>query len=485
MKRPRILVIGAGPAGLSAGVHLLEQAGGEVDVELVSMGHHFGGKTASWRDSEGYVVDHGFHAVFGFYEETKALARRAGVDLKKALVKSNGLFRYYDERVGRIEEFKFAHHPLVMLGRYGRFPGLSVGERAGLTRAGIRIAQTISAQGLEALDDICYRAFLLQHGTPPSVLEHPMVREVHELAFNHPFEISTYIVLKWAELAGHCYYDATFDYICGSWSEQLWDPIARYFSRLGGTTTLRQKLVRLEHQGSRLSAVHFAVPDQERAHPDGQPWPGEVPTVPGSERRDDHFDAVICTAPAACFAELNPGDELWSEPFFGNIRKLTSVSTLSLQLWLKEPTPGRIDGSIATLPLPLGYVIDYKRLVPQFDQDPRYQAALEWVGGEVGYESLSDDDLIASTRAALASVPGFEGTEKRDPVHTVLRRNRSNHQRYLLTEPGTLKFRPKVETPLAGLYLAGDWVRNEVDGPSMEGAIRCGKAAARAVLRTL
>lgn len=485
MKRRRVLVIGAGPAGLSAGVHLLEEAGREVEVELVSMGHHFGGKAASWRDAKGFVVDHGFHAVFGFYEELKALARRAGVDSSRALVRSRGLFRYFDERSGTLEEFRFAHHPLVMLGRYARFPGVSFAEKAALTLTGLRLQQTIARRGLEALDEVCYRALLLQHGAPPSVLAHPMFREVHELAFNHPYEISAYIVLLWAQLAGHCYEDATFDYIGGSWSEQLWDPIARYFERLGGTVRLREKLTRLEHGGGKLRAVHFATPDQPRAHPEGKPWPDAVPTVPGSERRDERFDAVISTLPAACFAELNPGDPLWDDPFFGGLRELQSVSTLSLQVWLKERTPGEIDGSIATLPLPLGYLIDTKRLVPEFERDERYGASLEWVGGEVGYEAQSDEQLVASARAALARVPGFEGTDREAPVHTVLRRNRANHQRYLLTEPGTLKFRPGTHTPLGRLFLAGDWVKNPIGTPSMEGAVRSGRAAAEAVLRAL
>ncbi|MHB8877613.1 MAG: FAD-dependent oxidoreductase [Myxococcaceae bacterium] len=483
--RPRVVVVGAGPAALSAGIHLLEEAGGELEVELVSMGHQFGGKAASWRDPDGYVIDHGFHAVFGFYEEMKSLLKRAGVNLKTALVPAKGLFRFFDERTGTLEQFKFAHNPLVMLGRYARFPGLSFRERMGLSAATARMAQTMASTSLESLDDLCYSAFLLQHGTPRSVLDHPMMREVYELAFNHPFEISTYIVLRWAELSGHCFYDATFDYIAGSWSEQCWDPLARYFGRLGGTVRLRQKLERLETSGSRLTALHFATPDQGRHHVAGAPWPGAVPVDPGSARRDDRFDAVICAIPAACFVELNPGGELWNDRYFGDMRNLTSVSTLSLQVWLKDPTPGGIGDSIAALPLPLGYLVDYKPLVPEFQQDGRYGAALEWVGGDVGYESVPDEELIRNARRALAQVPGFEGTDAKAPVHLSLRRNRANHQRYLLTDPGTLRFRPRVRSPVQGLFLAGDWVRNEVEGPSMEGAIRSGKAAARAVLESL
>ena len=486
-KRPRILVVGAGPAGLSAGVHLLEKAGRDVSVEIISMGHHLGGKAASWRDPQGFVIDHGFHAVFGFYEEMKGLLRRAGVDLSRALVKSDGLFRYYDERSRRVERFQFAHHPLVMLARYGAFPGLTFSERMQLTAAFTRMAATVAkTPKLHDLDDICYRAFLAQHGVPASVFRHPMLREAHELAFNHPYEISTFVVLKWAALAGHCYYDASFDYGAGSFSEQFWDPIGRYFERLGGTVRLRQKLVRLEHADDELTALHFATPDNAGFHQDGRNvWPTIVPTAAGTELREEGFAAVICTLPAACFLELNPGDPLWNHPFFGGMHNLTSVPTLSLQVWLEEETPGRIDSSIAALPLPLGYVVDYKRLVPEFARDDRYGAALEWVGGEVGYEHWSDERIISGARAELAKLPGFGGTDQAEPVHVSLRRNRANHNRYLLTDPGTWQFRPTVQTPLTRLYLAGDWVRNDIVTPSMEGAIRTGKAAAQAVLKTL
>ncbi|MHB8418197.1 MAG: FAD-dependent oxidoreductase [Myxococcales bacterium] len=489
--KPRILIVGGGPAGLSAGVHLLEAAGRDVDVEIVSMGHHLGGKASSWRDPEGYSIDHGFHAVFGFYEEMKSLARRAGVELHRALASSHGTFRWFYARSGAVDRFSFARNPLVMLHRYYDFPGLRESERRALVAASVRMAAAIGAAGdLEKLDDICYRAFLLDHGVPESVLRHPMFREVYELAFNAPHEISTYIVIHWARLAGDCYDDATFDYFAGGPGELFWDPIARYYSRLGGTLRVREKLVGLEHRDGKLVALRFAIPDNPRFHECGKlRWPVAVPVaVPvaaGTERREEGFAAVICTLPAACFQELNPGDELWRDPFFGNIRQLTSVSSLSLQLWTREAFPRGGEGMIATLPLPFGYAIDYKPMVPEFSSDPRYGAALEWVGAEDGYEQLSDEDLIRRARAGLSLARGFEGVAEATPVHTSLRRNRGNHQRYLLTDPGTLKFRPRVETPLRGLYLAGDWVRNEIDIPSMEGAIRSGKAAAKLVLERL
>ena len=483
-KRPRILIIGAGPAGLSAGVHLLEAAGDSIDVEIIAMGHHLGGKAASWRDPQGYSIDHGFHAVFGFYEEMKALARRAGIDLGKALVSSHGEFRYYDARFGTEETFTFAHNPLVMLSRYYNFPGLTQAERDALVAASGRMAQTIAGlASLEQLDDVCYRAFLTQHGVPSSVLSHPMLREVYELAFNAPHEISTYIVLHWARLAGRSYYDASYDYFAGGPSELFWDPISKYFERLGGKLRVREKLIGLRHEGGKLLALQFGIPDNPRFHQDGKrPWPVVVPVMEGARYEETDFAAVVCALPAACFLEAQPRGLALGGPVLRPPAKPDQR---------EQPVPADVDARVVHA----RRAWRDRHLAAAARLRHRLQAAGAGVparrplrrGAGVGRRRrrLRDDErrrAIRSGRASLSRTPGFEGVESSEVVHVSLRRNRGNHQRYLLTDPGTLKFRPTVKTPLQGLFLAGDWVRNEIDIPSMEGAIRCGKAAAHQVL---
>jgi isorenieratene synthase len=483
----RILVIGAGPAGLSAGVHLKEDAGARVEVEIISMGHHLGGKAASWRDPAGYSIDHGFHAVFGFYDQMRSLARRAGVDLGDALVSSRGVNHFFDPDTGRLFTNKMHHGALQQLAAT-KVPYLTDVENHELSDAVVRMFRTVTAtDNLESLDDVCFKAFMLEHGAPARFLRSPLYRQIEELAFNTPHEISTYIVLKGTKLLGHCYDDAVFSYIAGGISEKFWDPIGKYFEKLGGKLRIRQKLCALGHDGGKLTSLSFGIPDNPGFHMNGtKPWPVEVPVAKGSEFVESSFDAVICTLPAACFVELNPGDAaLWGDPFFGNVRNLTSVSTISLQAWLKETPSTGIKGTVNGLSLPMSYAADQKALVPEFARDNRYGAAIEWVGAEDGYADVPDATLIADARADLARVPGFENTNGSEPVHLSLRRNRDNHQRYLLTDPGTLKFRPTVKTPLEGLFLAGDWVRNEIDIPTMEGAVRCGKEAAKQALAHL
>src|SRR3970040_1276836 len=134
-RRPRVVVGGGGPAGLSAGVHLLEGAGEEVAVDLITLGHHAGGKAGSWRDKDGFSVDHGFHAVFGFYSEMRSLAKRSGVDLDAALVSNRGVSTFWDPVTGERHDFKAAHNPLVMAARAASAPGLSGEDRKALATA--------------------------------------------------------------------------------------------------------------------------------------------------------------------------------------------------------------------------------------------------------------------------------------------------------------------------------------------------------------
>ena len=50
-------------------------------------------------------------------------------------------------------------------------------------------------------------------------------------------------------------------------------------------------------------------------------------------------------------------------------------------------------------------------------------------------------------------------------------------------EPGTLKFRPSpAPLTLSNLRLAGDWTKNGVDIPSMEGTVTSALLAAQSIL---
>ena len=109
---------------------------------------------------------------------------------------------------------------------------------------------------------------------------------------------------------------------------------------------------------------------------------------------------------------------------------------------------------------------------------------LYFVGQETGAEDMSDEQLLNKCLENLAPLPGYERIDRAGIIHYQVIRNRSVDKQYFNTEPGIQRFRPHARTSIDGLWLAGDWVRSELDFPCMEAAIRSGLAAADLVLES-
>src|SRR4029078_2028814 len=75
-RKKRAVVLGAGPAGLSAAMALAES--GEHEVHVYQMGWRAGGKCATGRDAGHFRTrQNGSHYLFGCYHNAFALIRRA------------------------------------------------------------------------------------------------------------------------------------------------------------------------------------------------------------------------------------------------------------------------------------------------------------------------------------------------------------------------------------------------------------------------
>src|SRR3954465_10704698 len=86
--KKRALVLGAGPAGLSAAFALIES--GEYDVHVYQMGWRAGGKCATGRDAGHFRArQNGSHYLFGCYHNSFALVRRAHEVLSRSPVKED------------------------------------------------------------------------------------------------------------------------------------------------------------------------------------------------------------------------------------------------------------------------------------------------------------------------------------------------------------------------------------------------------------
>ncbi len=188
----KVLVVGAGPAGLAAAEALLDQGAGKVEVELVTLGHHLGGKAASWRDEKGRVVEHGQHVVLGFYRELKALLRRSGVSPRDTLVPSHGHYQYYEDRDHRSHDLYVGDFLPKLLVDWVKYTGFSHAEKSEITGFVVRLAMELGGRISEELDDLCFSAWALSRGVPLSVAQTNLFRANREVQLNWPGEISAY-----------------------------------------------------------------------------------------------------------------------------------------------------------------------------------------------------------------------------------------------------------------------------------------------------
>ena len=294
--RTRVLVVGAGPAGLAAAARLLEEAGDHVRVRLATLGHHLGGKASSWRDSEGRIIDHGQHVVLGWYWELKALLRRAGVDVEARLVSNEGHTYVHEPRDGGLHDLALKRNPLHVLFRTATYSGFTPEETANVTGFILRNLGTFfGAQDLEAYDDVCFSAWCLENGLSPSIVQTEAFHISRDAQLNWPGEISAYVQLKELQEVARDYRTSEYGFPDGGMSERFWKPILSYIAEMGGEYEMMRQLVGLRHEGSRITAALFAEPDaaghdEEGRDPGRSRYEDTVPEKQGTQTADEDFD---------------------------------------------------------------------------------------------------------------------------------------------------------------------------------------------------
>ena len=135
MSRPDAIVIGAGFAGLSAAVRLV-QAGARVLV--VEQARRLGGRATAFADPQtGEIVDNGQHVLFGCYRETFDFLRAIDAHQNVALAERLDI-EVVDRHAAR-SRLVTPHWapPLHLVGGLLRWSALGLRDRAAALRMGL------------------------------------------------------------------------------------------------------------------------------------------------------------------------------------------------------------------------------------------------------------------------------------------------------------------------------------------------------------
>lgn len=233
-EQPRVVVIGAGIAGLSAATGLAERG---VKVDLVEQRPYLGGRVGGWTDSlpDGTEVamNRGFHAFFRQYYNLRSLLRRVDPDL--AMLRPVDDYPLIDGE-GRRDTFQGLPMtpPFNAMAFALRSPTFRVRDLLRLNARAAAPLAAVSVPGIyDLLDHLDAESFLRDINFPPAA-RHLAFEVFSRSFFSEPRDLSA------AELAAmfHIYFLGSsegliFDVANANFDGALWNPLGRYLQGIG------------------------------------------------------------------------------------------------------------------------------------------------------------------------------------------------------------------------------------------------------------
>ena len=443
----KIAIVGGGIASFVAGITLREKLpNAAITLYSAASETMLGGQLASWNE-QGYPVEHGLHALFGFYDHILPILKKIGA--YENLTRSKEHIFIHGR--GAIHRFDLRTWPAT-------YRGFTTAQKVQLLAAAPAIGKIVlevKRKGFgvfDSYDQYDLRALAHMHGVPESVLQSGFFRQFYEAAFNAPSELSAAVALesiyKIFSRRWHYYFNLPT-------TASIISPLQRYFTHTcRGRIECSQKLTRVRTDDAGVQVVGLDFENQATG--------GRISV---------EADEYVLALGLEDFKQLDFGAVASQHVYFRNVQRLQTVSSFSIQAWFKEdPVPRGIDSMVTGMPEPFGIVCPITRVrATQPPEDLALRHEIIATGPERGYEDTPDQVVKSGFIKGLREA-GFRIPDDPAHMHVLLRRNREPFHRYLLTRPGELPLRPPHQSPLENLCLAGAWVRNEFALPCVEAA---------------
>lgn len=468
---PRVVVLGSGIAGLVAAWELALRGQRPLVLEAASIA---GGRTSTWRDDEGRIVDTGLHVVADHYLNLQQVLARLGVAERLLWVDKHTYLR-----AGRppMAWYFSPYRPPFHLLRPTREMPLSLASRLSVGRAAITLASMDQAD-LAALDGETYLEWHRRMG-----LRRDFFLELAEAASDAatflPVErASARAVISWLKYLMRHRRAGDVGLFRGTLAEAMIDPLVAAITELGGEVRLSSAVTRLvlADDGRRVTHVEVAP---SRVKGPLHTVSGEVAIADGRARiACDHLvSALSVQGLQRVLAASGDGiaGAIGLQPMMG----LRTTPALSLITTFDRPITPVPEGAPLCTGVAMRDFIDLEILGREGlvrGAGSTYQFVITRSDLRLGDP---DAKVIADIVGDLQAVwPGARGA--RVVAHALERIGAA----MFAAEPGAHALRPEVGTRLANFFVAGDFTRHELNA-SMEGAAFSGRRAADAVLRSI
>lgn len=448
----RVAVIGAGLAGLTAATYLAER---RFAVTLFERNSYLGGKIGAWTttmpDGETVPIAHGFHAFFRHYYNLREFLAHVGADRRfvaledyRILARDGAVYSFRGiERIPLLNLFSLAHHGLYRLRDVASGPA----GREMAVFARYDGERTVEAYDTQSFHDFAERAQL------PASLR-LMFTTFARAFFADARHLSMAELIK----SFHAFYlshdhGLIYDYPDGDYGETILAPIRRNLDAGGARIRLGAAVDRIERGGAGGLVI-----DGER------------------------FDAVVVAANAAAARQILERSPILEESaaLRERVAQLRSGQRYAMwRLWLDRDSSRSQPVFVTTERI---RVLDSVSAYHRIERE-----AQDWVarhGGGVfelhSYalpDEVGDDDDVRRQFLEDLYVYFPELREAR-----LLHEHLQVRDDFTAYHVGLARHRPPVESGIADLFLAGDWVQLPCPAMLMEAACTAGLLAANAIL---
>ncbi len=444
-------MIGGGLAGLAAGIALAESSW---RVRLYEQRPFLGGRATSYVLPDGEHVDNCQHVTLGCCTNLEDFYRRIG---------AVGKIKFFDRLLfldpqGRKGEMRtgFLPAPFHLAGSFAAFAPLTLLDKLSIARAMLDILQTHGKPAdLQEEGGVSMLEWLRRRGQTKRAIER-FWRVVLVSALNEELDRTDArfgVDVFWkAFLSNSTGYRLGVPVVPLA---NLYDECKSEIERRGGQVVLRAPVRGLQIENGALSGVRF------------------------DEGREETADAYIFAVPHTALAELLPESMKQSDPALGNLHKIKSAPITGVHFWFDRPVMA--EPFVTLLDTTTQWIFNKTALYADSNEKGNNPASGQYLQLVISasYDLLQKprqeiiDLCLGEVREALPAARDAKLVKA-----TVIKEASATFS----PEPGVDRWRPKQQTSVPRLFLAGDWT--DTGWPAtMEGAVRSGYLAAEALLR--
>jgi uncharacterized protein with NAD-binding domain and iron-sulfur cluster len=452
-QKPRVVVVGAGWAGLGATHHLAQQG---YDVTLLEAGPHPGGLVAGW-ETAGKSVEAGIHGFWYPYRNIFSLIDRLGIQPFTPYTRSS----QYSPQGLEVESPLFQAQPYLPspLGTflYTDFKRLPLADRlSALPLLYALVDFDNSPDAWERYDRISARELFRQYG-------------VSDRLYRDSFEPMLLVGLfapgeqcSAAAALGMLYYfilahqpDFDVRWCRGTVGAQIFRPWTEAIAAAGGKILPHHRVTEVvAGEGDRITAVRCGDAVFEA-------------------------DAVIFTVGITGFKKIVANSAvLRRQQAFRDVQNLGAVDVVATRLWFdrKVAVPLPSNACFGFHPTTGWTFFDLNALHDEYRDAPGSVIEVDYYHANQ-LLPLTDEEIIPLVQQNLAGcLPAFGEAQVVDAHVTRL------PQAVTHFAPGSYRYLMPCQTPLENVFMGGDWIVNRHGSWSQEKAYVTGLEAANAVI---